>query len=64
MLLSLVEATVIFAVSGRNSAVSVSAQLVLTCFVCCICCGIYVVTRDNYHCCIYAGKLVLNSLVQ
>jgi len=28
-----------------------------------LCYGIYVVTRDNYHCCIYAGELALNSLV-
>ena len=59
----LVKVTVIFAVSGSNSAVSVSARLVLTCFVCCNCWGISVVTRDNYHCCIFAGKLALNSLV-
>ena len=47
-----------------NSAVRVLAWLVLTCFVCCIGC-IYVVARDNYHCCccIYAGELALNSLV-
>jgi len=47
-----------------NSTVSLLARLVLTRFVRCNCGGIYVVTRDNYHCCcIYTGELALNSLV-
>ena len=34
-----------------SSTVRAPAWLVLTCFVCCICGSIYVVTKDNYHCC-------------
>jgi len=58
-----VEVAMIFAVCGSELS---GQRISLACvnLFCCICGGIYVVTRDNYHCCcVYAGELALNSLV-